>query len=130
MALLTPALAKQFTTDGVVMLPRVVPLDLVSAARQAIEAGAEGSSAEVQALWHSTALAPLLATLLGGETQPVTGAQLALRPPTPPAQLDVYLSGPTPSPADWNGHMDGVAIHDGPHERDKDLEAPIQTFTC
>ena len=130
MALLTPALAKRFTADGVCVLPRAVPLDLVSAARQAIEAGAEGCSAEVQALWHGTALAPLFAALLGGETQPVAGAQLALRPPTPDAQLDVYLGGPTPSPSDWNGHMDGVAIHDGPHEDDKDLEAPINTFTC
>lgn len=29
-----------------------------------------------------------------------------------------------------NGHMDGVAIHGGPHEHDPDLEAPIQKFTC
>jgi hypothetical protein len=29
-----------------------------------------------------------------------------------------------------NGHMDGVAIHGGPHDDDPDLEAPIQKFTC
>jgi hypothetical protein len=72
----------------------------------------------------------LLQELLGGETLPITGAQIAVRHPTPPEQLDIYMGSPTPSPSDWNGHVDGIAIHPGPHKDDPDREAPIMSFSC
>ena len=40
------------------------------------------------------------------------------------------MGQPTPSPSDWNGHVDGIAIHPGPHKDDPDREAPIMGFSC
>ena len=114
-----------FVEDGVVILPKLVPLELCRAAAEAIEAVETenvGDSEPVQALYHGSPLCALLQELLGGETQPVTGAQIAVRHPTPPEQLDIYMGEPTPSPSDWNGHVDGIAIHPGPHKDDPDRE--------
>jgi hypothetical protein len=122
-----------FVEDGVVILPKLVPLELCRAAAAAIEAVETenvGDSEPVQALYHGSPLCALLQELLGGETQPVTGAQIAVRHPTPPEQLDIYMGEPTPSPSDWNGHVDGIAIHPGPHKDDPDREAPIMSFSC
>ncbi|NKB67950.1 MAG: hypothetical protein GKR89_12890 [Candidatus Latescibacteria bacterium] len=131
--IMTPAKRRAFVEDGVVVLSKLVSLELCRAAVEAIEAAETenaGGSEPVQALYHSSPLGALLQELLGGDTQPVTGAQIAVRHPTPPEQLDRYMGGPTPSPSDWNGHMDGIAIHPGPHKGDPDREAPIISFSC
>ena len=128
----TPKERRSFVEDGVVILPEFVPQELCRAALEAIEApDAEnvGASAPVQALYHASPLGALFQELLG-ETQPVTGAQIAVRHPTPPEQLDMYMGEPTPSPSDWNGHVDGIAIHAGPHKDDPDRDAPIMSFSC
>ena len=128
--IMTPAERRAFGEDGVVILPKLVPQELCRAAAEAIETASVGRSEPVQALYHSSPLCALLQELLGGETQPGTGAQVAVRHPTPWEQLDVYMGEPTPSPSDWNGHVDGIAIHPGPHKDDPDREAPIMSFSC
>ena len=130
---MTPAKRRTFVSDGVVILPKLVPQQLCRAAVEAIEASGKenvGDSEPVQLLYHGSPLCALFEELLGGETQPVTNAQIAVRYPTPPEQLDLYMGKPTPSPSDWNGHVDGIAIHPGPHEDDPDRDAPIMSFTC
>ena len=100
---MTLAKRRAFVEDGVVILPKLVPLELCSAAVEAIEAAKTenvGNLEPVQALYNGSPLCALLQELLGGETQPVTGAQIAVRHPTPPEQLDIYMGEPTPSPSD------------------------------
>ena len=100
---MTPAKRRAFIEDGVVILPKVVPLELCRAAVEAIETTKTeniGNSEPVQALYHGSPLCTLLQDLLGGKTLPVTHAQIAVRHPTPPEQLDVYMGEPTPSPSD------------------------------
>ena len=131
--IMTLARRRAFVEDGVVILPKLVPQELCRAAEEAIEATETenvGDSEPVQALYHGSPLCALLQELLGGETLPVTGAQIAVRHPTPPELLDIYMGQPTPSPSDWNGHVDGIAIHPGPHKDDPDREAPIMSFSC
>ena len=131
--IMTLAKRRAFVEDGVVILPKLVPQELCRAAEEAIEATETenvGDSEPVQALYHGSPLCALLQELLGGETLPVTGAQIAVRHPTPPELLDIYMGHPTPSPSDWNGHVDGIAIHPGPHKDDPDREAPIMSFSC
>ena len=98
--IMTPAERRAFGEDGVVILPKLVPQELCRAAAEAIETASVGRAEPVQALYHSSPLCALLQELLGGETQPVTGAQVAVRHPTPWEQLDVYMGEPTPSPSD------------------------------
>ena len=130
---MTAAKRRTFVEDGVIVLPQLVTRELCGAAAAAIEAaGTEnvGGGEALQALYHGSPLCALLQELLGGETQPVTSAQIAVHHPTPPEQLDLYMGAPMPSPADWNGHVDGIAIHPGPHQDDPDREAPIVSFSC
>ena len=73
--IMTLAKRRAFVEDGVVILPKLVPLEMCRAAAEAIEAVETenvGDSEPVQALYHSSPLCALLQELLGGETQPVT----------------------------------------------------------
>ena len=128
--IMTPVKRRTFVEDGVVILPKVVPQELCRAAATAIETEKVGASEPVQALYHDSPLCALFQELLGGEPLPVTSAQSAVRHPTPLEQLDIYMGRPTPSPSDWNGHVDGIAIHPGPHKDGPAREAPIMSFSC
>ena len=95
--IMTLAKRRAFVEDGVVILPKLVPQELCRAAEEAIEATETenvGDSEPVQALYHGSPLCALLQELLGGETLPVTGAQIAVRHPTPPELLDIYMGQP------------------------------------
>ena len=81
---MTAAKRRAFVEDGVVVLPQLVPQELCRAAAAAIEAAAAenvGGAEALQALYHDSPLCALLQELLGGETQPVTSAQIAVRHP-------------------------------------------------
>ena len=116
--------------EGVVILRKIVSQDLCRAAIEAVKRKEGGASDAVQALYHNSPLHSLLQDLLGGQVLPVTSAQIAVRMPTPTDQIDIYMGRPTPSPFDWNGHVDGIAIHPGPHENNPDHEAPIMSFSA
>ena len=88
--IMTLAKRRAFVEDGVVILPKLVPQELCCAATEAIEKAETenvGESEQVQALYHGSPLCTLLQELLGGETLPITSAQIAVRHPTPPEQL-------------------------------------------
>ena len=128
--IMTPDKRRTFVEDGVVTLPKAVSQELCRAAAEAIETEKVGTSEPVQTLHHGSPLCTLFQELLGGEPLPVTDAQIAVRYPAPPESLDIYMGRPTPSPSDWNGHVDGIAIHPGPHKDDPDREAPVVSFSC
>ena len=102
---------RKLIKEGVVILPKIVSQDLCWTAIEAIKRKEGGASDAVQALYHNSPLRSLLQELLGGQILPVTSAQIAVRMPTPTSQIDIYMGRPIPSPFDWNGHVDGIAIH-------------------
>ena len=106
---------RSFYRDGFVVLPGVVPPEMVAAARRRIFAGlgggeaARGSEAVFMDLYNQTDIAPIIAEALG----PIVrhrGVQLATRFPSDPSERineSGYPDRDTPF-FGWHGHLDGL----------------------
>ncbi len=96
-----------------VVLPGAIPLELVSAARAAVDASIEDASSAskdkaLQALFHDSELSTIMRNALGSH-KPVTGCQVALRYPQERSSFGGNVrDAPMSNPFGWGGHIDGL----------------------
>ena len=121
---------RSFYRDGFVVLPGVVPPEMVAAARRRIFAGlgggerARGDEAVFMDLLAATDIAPILDEMLG-RVADVRGVQLASRFPTDPSDSvneSGYPDRDTPF-FGWHGHLDG--LWNGATPMHQDVEQPM-----
>ena len=111
---LSVAQKRMFYRDGFVVLPGVVPEEMVAAARRRIFSGlggepARGDEAVFVDLFDGTAIAPIIEEAMGPASRG-PGAQLATRFPAEPSDRvneAGYPDRDTPF-FGWHGHLDGL----------------------
>ena len=130
---------REFVREGHVVLPSMVPPELVAAARRVIdERIANGDSATpadfrqhdaIAALFNDSALAPLMQSAIG-EPKPVNGGQVAMRFPTARQAYESHGDAPMDNPFGWGGHLDGMNsfFHAEPVKGAGQVANPDDTF--